>query len=196
MFRPDIDTGAMSPSGKSNPSVRVTPQTLFAEWRFEADGTTEKPDFLLNQPRYRQTKILVAGKNFGCGSSRESAVWALMACNITCVIAPSFGPIFWENCFQNGLLPVQLPDDQVGGIAKLLESADKPEITVDLENCRIELPNEAVISFTLAPERRSALLEGLDEMGELMRCTREFEAFEARDRQERPWLYNGRFAAA
>jgi len=195
MFRQDIDTGAMSPTGK-NAAAKTDPKVLFCEERFEDDGKTEKPDFILNQPRYRQSRIIVAGKNFGCGSSRESAVWALNSFGIRCAIAPSFGPIFWENCFQNGFLPVQLPEEKVEAIARLVETAPDPRMTVDLETCQITLPDGTIQPFTLIAERRTALLEGLDELGELMHCAADCDAFEAEDRKIRPWFYNGRFATA
>jgi 3-isopropylmalate/(R)-2-methylmalate dehydratase small subunit len=195
MFRADIDTGAMSPTGKNN-NAKTDPKILFCEARFEGDGKTEKADFILNQPRYRESKIIIAGKNFGCGSSRESAVWALNSFGIRCAIAPSFGPIFWENCFQNSFLPIQLPDDKVEAIAKLVESAADPTMTVNLETCEITLPDGSIETFSLIAERRTALLEGLDELGELLHSAGDCDAFEAKDRDIRPWFYNGRFATA
>lgn len=195
MFQSDIDTGAMAPTGK-NAAAKTDSRTLFWEWRFEADGKTEKPGFILNHPRYRQAKIIVGGKNFGCGSSRESAVWALLSFGIRCAIAPSFGPIFWENCFQNGVLPIELPEARVQAIAALVEGAPTPEMTIDLEQGRITLPDGSTETFTLIEERRASLLEGLDELGELMRSCDACDAFEARDHHLRPWLYDGRFARA
>jgi 3-isopropylmalate/(R)-2-methylmalate dehydratase small subunit len=148
-----------------------------------------KPDFVLNDPRYAACSIMIAGPNFGCGSSRETAVWALMNYGIRCVIASSFGEIFYENCFQNGLLPVALTRAEVEAIARRVQAAPKPEVTVDLVACRIDLPDGSQYSFSLASDRREALLEGLDEFDILLRKLPDIEAFQARDAEQRPWIF-------
>lgn len=161
----------------------------FEPWRFRRDGS-ENPDFLLNQEPYRRAGILLSGANFGCGSSREGAVWALMGIGIKCVIAPSFSDIFQSNCFQNGLLPVVLPMPEIQAIAD--EVAADPErnpVIVDLAAQTVTTPRGRRLSFDIDPMRREALIEGLDEIGASLRRETEIEGFQARDRQERPWVY-------
>ena len=156
--------------------------------RFVPDGSAN-PDFPPNQARYQGTEILVAGENFACGSSREHAVWALVDWGIRAVIAPSFGDIFYANSFQNGLLPVRLPVAEVNAIAAELESGDTPRITVDLEACTVTTPAGRVVAFSIEPERREALLAGLDEIGITLRDRAQIEDFRRRDEQTRPWIY-------
>ncbi|MCW5730910.1 MAG: 3-isopropylmalate dehydratase small subunit [Alphaproteobacteria bacterium] len=161
----------------------------FEAWRFLPDGS-ENPDFLLNREPYRRAKILLNGVNFGCGSSREGAVWALMGLGIRCVIAPSFGEIFFNNCFQNGVLPVVLPAASVQEIAD--EVAGDPAerlVTVDLEAQQVIAPSGKVHGFEIDPLRRTGLLEGLDEIGLTLRRETEIAAFQARDAKARPWVY-------
>ena len=141
---------------------------LFANLRFHPDGT-EKPDFPLAQPRYRDTQILLAGPNFGCGSSRETAVWSLMEAGIRCVIAPSFGDIFLENAFQNGLLPLRLELPLIERIAQVLAQSNRSEMTVDLQRCVLEVPGMEQIGFDLTADRREAMLAGLDQLSLIMR---------------------------
>ncbi len=159
-------------------------------WAFEAlryleDGG-ENPDFVLNRPAFRQASILVAGDNFGCGSSREGAVWALWAFGIRAVIAPSFGTIFANNCFQNGLLPVAVAEEAVEG---LMAEATGAAFSVDLEACEIRAPSGRIVAFEVEPRRRQALLAGLDEVAATLQREDEIAAFQARDRERRPWLY-------
>ena len=138
---------------------------LFTRWRFNEDGS-EKPDFVLNQPGYREAKILVAGRNFGCGSSREHAPWALDGYGIRCVIAPSFADIFFSNCFQNGLLPVVLPEDAVRQILDKALANPGYQLNIDLESQRIwDNDEEISLSFDVDPFRKNALLNGLDDIG-------------------------------
>lgn len=164
----------------------------FAPLRFLADGS-ENPQFVLNQPGWRGANILVAGANFGCGSSREHAVWALQGMGIECVIAPSFGDIFRSNCFQNGLLPVQLPSDQAQQLLAWLAQehrASRPQqLEVDLEQLSIRWPGGADLAFVLEQRRRHALLEGLDSIGETLAQAAQIDAWQARDRQQRPWIW-------
>jgi 3-isopropylmalate/(R)-2-methylmalate dehydratase small subunit len=147
---------------------------------------------VLNQPRYRKAQILIAGLNFGCGSSREGAVWALMRFGIRCVIAPSFGEIFYSNACQNGLLPVTLAESQVRALADDVSAAPEPIVTVDLVRSVIEPPFGAAIGFNLAADRRSAFLEGLDETSLILRHEAEIDDFQRRARAEQPWLFGAR----
>ncbi len=160
---------------------------LFSEKRFNEDGS-ENPDFVLNKAAYRKAKILVAGDNFGCGSSREHAPWALLDFGITCVISTSFGDIFYNNCFKNGVLPVQVsPED----LEKLFDDADRganATLTVDLEKQEIRGPDGGVVKFEIDPHRKHSLLNGLDEIGVTMQKQTEIESFEAKAKQSRPWV--------
>jgi 3-isopropylmalate/(R)-2-methylmalate dehydratase small subunit len=157
-------------------------------YRFRLDGS-ENPDFVLNQPRYRDAKILITAENFGCGSSREAAVWALAAFGFRCIIGPDFGDIFTNNAFQNGLLLIRLPREQVDSLARELESAPSPGMTVDLQTCTITTPSGRQMAFEIDAERRQALLEGRDEIGMTLVRDAEIEAFQQRDRAARPWIY-------
>lgn len=148
--------------------------------RFRADGS-ENPDFVLNQPRYRGAKILVCGEFFGTGSSREMAVWALAGMGIRCLIAPSYGQIFYGNCFQNGLLPIVLSD--VNDLMR--EAAEGRTFEIDLERQTVN----GKVRFEISPRRRKMLLEGLDELGLTLALEPKIAAFEAADRARRPWIY-------
>jgi 3-isopropylmalate/(R)-2-methylmalate dehydratase small subunit len=164
---------------------------LFANLRYYSDGR-EKPDFPLSHPRYHGAQILLAGPNFGCGSSRETAVWSLMEAGVRCVIAPSFGDIFHDNAFQNGLLPLRLEMAEIERIAEALERSNTSTMTVDLQRCVLEVPGISAIAFNLAEDRRLALLEGVDQLSVIMRSVAEIEVFEQRATQEQPWLYLAR----
>jgi 3-isopropylmalate/(R)-2-methylmalate dehydratase small subunit len=153
---------------------------LFSSWRFKEDGSPN-PDFMLNQPAYQDVKILVAGRNFGCGSSREHAPWALNDYGIRCVIAPSFADIFYNNCFQNGLLPVVLPEEDLRRLMDKLKSNPGTRLTVDLEAQRIwDEDEEVVVSFDLDPFRRDCLLHGLDDIGLTLQHEDQIAVYEAR----------------
>jgi 3-isopropylmalate/(R)-2-methylmalate dehydratase small subunit len=160
----------------------------FEAYRYRPDRT-DNPDFVLNQPRYRDAKILVTGENFACGSSRESAVWALAGFGFRCVIAPSFGDIFTNNAFQNGMLLIRLPNERVDQLATALEGCATPILTVDLHSQIITTPSGAETSFEIDGERRQALLEGRDEIGMTLARVAEIRAFQERDRSARPWIY-------
>lgn len=160
----------------------------FESLRYAQDGADE-PGFVLNQPAYRGASILLAGANFGCGSSREGAVWALMALGIRCIVAPSFGDIFYGNCFQNGLLPVQLPRAEVEALAAQVQAGPGREVTVDLERCVVAGPDGRERGFEIAALRREALLEGLDAIGQTLKRRALIDAYQARDAQRRPWIY-------
>jgi 3-isopropylmalate/(R)-2-methylmalate dehydratase small subunit len=162
-------------------------RNLFDEMRFSQDGR-EKPDFVLNQPAYRSAKILVAGANFGCGSSREHAPWALLDFGIRCVIAPSFADIFYNNSFKNGILPIVLPQEQVD---LLMEDAGKGAnavLTVDLASQTITRPDGQTIAFELDGFRKHCLLNGLDDIGLTMQKQDKIGSFETTRRLSQPWL--------
>ncbi len=158
----------------------------FESLRYLPDGS-ENPGFLLNQPPWRGANILLAAENFACGSSREMAVWALMEMGVRCVIAPSFGDIFYGNCFNNGMLPLRLPAAEVAALAA--EAQSGAEITVDLERQCVLAPSGRRFAFEIEPGRRRTLLEGLDPIAETLARESEIAAFQARDRERRPWLY-------
>ena len=168
---------------------------LFNDVRYNPDGS-EKADFVLNREPYRKAEILVTTENFGCGSSREHAPWALHDFGIRCVIGESFADIFYNNSFKNGLLLIKLPKAE---IAKLLEDAQlgqNARITVDLENQEITRPNGEKIAFDIDPFRKHCLLNGLDDIGLTLKHKPKIDGFEERDRMARPWLYTGQAAAA
>jgi 3-isopropylmalate/(R)-2-methylmalate dehydratase small subunit len=161
----------------------------FEAWRYLPDGS-ESSDFVLNQPPYREAKILLAGNNFACGSSREGAVWALWGFGLRCVIAPSFGPIFFNNCFQNGMLPIILPAAEIRAIVDEIEaSPSQSRMTVDLRNREIVTPHGRRVSFSVDGLRRDALLAGQDEIERTLQREGEINAYQARDRRQRPWIY-------
>ncbi len=163
-------------------------KNLFAELRYEADGR-EKPDFVLNQPAYRKAQILVAGENFGCGSSREHAPWALLDFGIRCVIATSFADIFYNNCFKNGILPIRLPQADVDLLMDDAKRGSNAILTIDLEKQEITGPDGGLVHFEIEPFRKHCLLNGLDDIGLTLQKASSIDAFEARDRLARPWLY-------
>lgn len=161
----------------------------FETLRYRPDGT-ENPEFVLNKPAYRDSAILLAGPNFGCGSSREGAVWALMGAGIRCVIAPSFGDIFFMNCFQNGLLPIALPEEIVKRIAEETEASQGARQTqVDLVAQTVTLPDGETVPFTVDARKRDALLEGLDDIALTLRHKAAIEAWQAKDRASRRWAW-------
>ena len=159
---------------------------LFAALRYDAKG--EKTDFVLNRAPYDKAEILVAGENFGCGSSREHAPWALLDFGIRCVIAPSFADIFFNNCFKNGILPIVVPPEIH---AKLLDDAGRganARISVDLEKQEIRGPDGGVFKFQVDPFRKHCLLNGLDDIGLTMQKGPAIDAFEAKRAQTQPWM--------
>jgi 3-isopropylmalate/(R)-2-methylmalate dehydratase small subunit len=160
---------------------------LFHDLRVRADGS-ENPDFFLNQPQWRGARILVAGENFGCGSSREGAVWALEGWGFRTWIAPSFGEIFEENTLKNGLLPVRLPAERVARIRAQLAARPGAELTIDLRAQTIALPDGSVERFELDPFRKECLLNGWDDIDLTLRQEAAILAYEARQRTETPWL--------
>ncbi len=189
MMKDNIDTDVIIPAKRLVGHKRDELGAFaFEAFRYRPDRS-DNPDFILNQPRYRDAKILVAGENFACGSSRESAVWALAGFGFRCVIAPSFGDIFTNNAFQNGMLLIRLPKEQVERLAVELEASAKPAMTIDLEGRTVTAPSGAQTPFEIDPERRQALLEGRDEIGMTLARDAEVVAFQKRDRVARPWIY-------
>ncbi|HKL04483.1 MAG TPA: 3-isopropylmalate dehydratase small subunit [Roseovarius sp.] len=160
---------------------------LFDEMRYDDDGK-EIPDFVLNKPQYRETEILVAGDNFGCGSSREHAPWAIKDFGIRCVIAPSFADIFFNNCFKNGILPIALPQDQIDVLMKDAEKGSNARMTVDLENQTVTTSDGEVFSFEVEQFKKHCLLEGLDDIGLTMEKAAAIDTFEAQAVSARPWV--------
>ena len=159
---------------------------LFAELRYQDDGS-ENPGFVLNQPAYRKAKILVAGDNFGCGSSREHAPWALLDFGIRCVISTSFADIFYNNCFQNGILPIAVSPEN---LAKLFDDAERganATLTIDLARQEIRGPDGGTIKFDIDANRKHRLLNGLDDIGLTMEKKSKIENFEKKAADKRPW---------
>jgi 3-isopropylmalate/(R)-2-methylmalate dehydratase small subunit len=183
----NVDTDMVIPKNY----LKVTERTglgkhLFAEMRFNADGS-ERPDFVLNRPAWRQAEILIAFENFGCGSSREHAPWALRDFGIRCVIAPSFADIFFNNCFKNGILPLVLPKAVCVELIDDAERGANATLTIDLEAQALTRPDGERIAFEVEPSRRSRLLEGLDEIGATVAKAHRIDVFEARVRRSQPW---------
>jgi 3-isopropylmalate/(R)-2-methylmalate dehydratase small subunit len=160
---------------------------LFDEMRYDENGN-EKPGFVLNQPAWREAQILVAGDNFGCGSSREHAPWAIKDFGIRCVIAPGFADIFFNNCFKNGILPIVLPQEKVDILMKDAEKGANARMSVDLENQVITTSDGEEIAFEVDPFRKHCLLEGLDDIGLTLEKATAIDGFESRMAQERPWV--------
>jgi 3-isopropylmalate/(R)-2-methylmalate dehydratase small subunit len=171
-------------------SVRGTlGKWAFGSLRYLPDGT-ENPEFILNREPYRQAEILVTGPNFGCGSSREGAVWSLQELGIRAIIGSGFGDIFFANCFQNGILPIIVDKEIVDGLAAEVEHTQGAgRISVDLEEQTITSPSGKTHRFEIDPRRRAGLLEGLDEIALTLRRDHEIRAFQATDRDERPWIH-------
>ena len=195
LMRQNVNTDIIIPIHR----LRDVPQAelgayAFEPWRYLPDGS-ENPEFFLHQPAYRGAQIVVAGDNFACGSSREGAVWAMMGMGVRCVIAPSFGPIFFNNCFQNGGLPIQLPRAEVEAIASELEAATRPgsnhepRLSVDLQKREVVTPSGRRITFHVDGIRRDALLQGLNEVALTLTREAEIAAHQAKARASTPWLY-------
>ncbi len=159
---------------------------LFAEKRYHDDGG-EHPDFVLNQPAYRNATILVAGDNFGCGSSREHAPWALLDYGIRCVISTSFGDIFYNNCFKNGILPIKVSHENLEKLFDDVERGANATLTIDLEAQEVHGPDGDVIRFEIDPHRKHCLLHGLDDIGLTLEKALKIAAFEETAKLNRPW---------
>jgi len=160
---------------------------LFSEQRYKDDGS-ENPDFILNKPAYRKSKILVAGDNFGCGSSREHAPWALLDFGIRCVISTSFGDIFYNNCFKNGILPIRVSQEDLD---KLFDDADRGSnatLSIDLEKQEIRGPDGGTVKFEIDAHRKHCLLNGLDDIGLTMEKKKSIDTYEGKAKELMPWL--------
>jgi 3-isopropylmalate/(R)-2-methylmalate dehydratase small subunit len=162
---------------------------LFANWRYLNDGKPN-PDFVLNKPRYQGSSILLAGDNFGCGSSREHAPWAIGEYGFRCLIAPSFADIFYNNCFNNSILPVTLDESIVEELFAEVEATVGYRLSVDLEAQTVTTPSGRVFRFDIDSFKKQALLQGLDNIGWTLSHDDDISAYEARRRQEAPWLFN------
>jgi 3-isopropylmalate/(R)-2-methylmalate dehydratase small subunit len=183
----NVDTDMVIPKNYLKGTERTgLGKHLFAELRFNEDGS-ERPDFVLNRPAWRRAEILIAFENFGCGSSREHAPWALRDFGIRCVIAPSFADIFFNNCFKNGILPLVLPKAVCAQLIDDAERGANAVLTIDLETQELTRPDGERIAFEIEPSRRSRLLEGLDEIGATVAKADRIDAFEMRLRQSQPW---------
>jgi 3-isopropylmalate/(R)-2-methylmalate dehydratase small subunit len=195
-------TGLVAPLNRTNVNTdEITParflktikrtgfaEALFANWRFLSDGKPN-PEFVLNFPRYQGASILLTGDNFGCGSSREHAPWSLREYGFRCIIAPSFADIFYNNCFNNGILPVTLDETTVEELFKDVESAEGYQLTVDLAAQTVTTPSGRVLRFDIDQFRKQALLKGLDNIGWTLSHGDEIAVYEARRKQEAPWLF-------
>ena len=200
MEKVDVITGAAAPLLRENVDTDViiriermtgTSKQSMGQWaletlRFLPDGSPD-PDCVLNHPAFAHAPILLAGANFGCGSSREAAVWALMGAGFRCVIAPSFSEIFAGNCFQNGLLPVILPEPALRHLASLCGGG--APLRVDLEQQSVLAPDGGMLRFKIDQRRRASLLGGLDEIAQTLLLSGEIAAFQRRDRLDRPWIW-------
>jgi len=192
LLRDNIDTDTIIPSREiKSVSKRGLADGLFAGWRYRAAaGRVTEPTFVLNQARFAGAAILLAGDNFGCGSSREHAVWALVDYGFRAILAPSFAPIFHDNCINNGVLALCLPRATVAALAAtLLEVPGEPTLTIDLERQELAAPATSLITFSMDVDARLRLLEGLDAIDLSLRKLTDLDAFYRRDRQDRPWVY-------
>jgi len=184
---PNIDTDKIIPKQYLKTIERTgLGRYLFDDLRFTPDRK-ERPEFVLNQPAWRKAAILIAGENFGCGSSREHAPWALLDFGIYCVIAPGYADIFYNNCFKNGVLPLVLPKDKVGILMR--DAQDKKNLTVDLPGQKVLRDNGEAFSFVIDPFRKHCLMHGLDDIGLTLEHEKAITAFENAQNADQPWLY-------
>ena len=163
-------------------------KSLFFEMRYD-DAGREKPDFVLNKPAYRKARILVAGDNFGCGSSREHAPWALLDFGIRCVISTSFADIFYNNCFKNGILPIKVPKEDLDKLMDDAQRGANATLTVDLAKQEIRGPAGGCVAFAIDPFRKQCLLEGLDDIGLTLKKADAIAVFEEKQKLTQPWVY-------
>lgn len=193
LLRANIDTDAIIPSREMKRVSREgMGEGLFAAWRYsDVKARTPEPDFALNQPAYANARILATGKNFGCGSSREHAVWALQEFGIRAIIAPDFGAIFERNCFSNGLLPLRLNEAEIEHIISAC-SLDPQSLqpTIDLQQQQVDLPGGEIIRFTVPQVQREMLLNGWDPVDRTLQLRDRIDVFFERDQKNRPWVYD------
>jgi len=188
----NIDTDAIIPSREiKSVSKKGLEDGLFAEWRYLSLKTRkENPEFILNQEPYRRASLILTGENFGCGSSREHAVWALYQWGIRAIVAPSFGSIFYNNCIQNGMLPVLLKKEKIRELQIFVQfNPAVNQLTVDLKDATIIAGSDIRYSFEIEPSNQENLLQGLDAIGSTLKMMPSIEAFEENDHQTRPWVY-------
>ena len=185
----NVDTDKIIPADHMKTVKRTgLGKWLFAEMRYNADGS-ENADFVLNNAAYRDSKILVAGENFGCGSSREHAPWAILDFGIRCVIAPSFADIFFNNCFKNGILPIVLPQAEIDKLMDDAERGSNAILTIDLEAQEIQGPDGGSIPFDVDPFRKHCLLNGLDDVSLTLQQDDKISSFEQQQAGGQPWLH-------
>jgi 3-isopropylmalate/(R)-2-methylmalate dehydratase small subunit len=192
LLRINVDTDAIIPSREmKRVSKTGLSEGLFAGWRYQSPGSrAENPDFILNREPWRKAQILLSGINFGCGSSREHAVWALHEWGIRAILAPSFGSIFQGNCVRNGIVPVVIDNAVIEGLAQKIEADPHGfRLTVDLENCRVSTSQGESWPFTIPDADREMLLEGLDSIAVTLKRDAAILAYRDRDRARRPWIY-------
>ena len=188
----NIDTDAIIPSREiKSVSKKGLEDGLFAEWRYlSLKPRKENPAFILNQEPYRRASFILTGENFGCGSSREHAVWALYQWGIRAIVAPSFGSIFYNNCIQNGILPVLLETEKIRELQTFVElNPAVNQLTVDLKDTTIIAGSDIRYSFEIEPSNQQNLLQGLDTIGSTLKMMASIEAFEENDHRIRPWVY-------
>ena len=184
----NIDTDRIIPKNYLKTIKRTGLGTaLFAEVRYDEQGK-ENPDFVLNKPAYRKAEIIVAGDNFGCGSSREHAPWALLDFGIRCVISTSFADIFFNNSFKNGILPIKLPQSDVDKLMADAGRGANATLTIDLEKQEIRRPDGEIITFDIDSFRKHCLLNGLDDIGLTLQHEKQIDAYESRQNADKPWL--------
>lgn len=189
LMQENVNTDAIIPADWLRSVDADHAEGLFGRWRYLEDGR-ENPDFVLNQAPYRNARILVAGSNFGCGSSRENAVWALAAYGIRCVMAPSFGDIFRENCVKNGVLPIVLAQAEIDAlVAEFAAVNDSPEMEIDLVKRQIKTPLSRAFEFSIEAPVRDFLLAGMDEIDRTLAHMTAIQTFQSEDRISRPWAY-------
>ncbi|MCL4460298.1 MAG: 3-isopropylmalate dehydratase small subunit [Nitrospirae bacterium] len=188
--RANIDTDAIIPKQFLKTIKRTgLGVSLFYDWRYLADGKTPNPEFVLNRERYRNTRILVARQNFGSGSSREHAPWALLDFGIRSILAPSFADIFYNNCFKNGILPVRLSEEQIDRLFREIPEQSGYRIAVDLPSQTVTLPDQTRWTFDIDPFRKKCLLEGLDDIALTLSHKDRIAEYEGRRKAEAPWLF-------
>ena len=185
----NINTDAVIPATYLRSPSADLGAGLFARWRYEENGTP-LGDFVLNREPFDRARILIAGANFGCGSSREAAVWALLRFGIRCVVAPSFADIFYENSFRNGLLPAIVTPGVLDAMLKVSLKPDGASFAVDLAACTLTSPDGAVFAFSIPPTRRDAMVRGDDDIATTLREESHIAAFTSTDRRSRPWIYS------
>ncbi|EFH87069.1 3-isopropylmalate dehydratase small subunit [Ktedonobacter racemifer] len=196
-------TGLVAPLDRTNVNTdEITParflktirrsgfaSALFANWRYQGDDKTPNPEFVLNQPRYQGASILLSNDNFGCGSSREHAPWAILEYGFRCLIAPSFADIFYNNCFNNGMLPITLDEATVRQLFSEVETQEGYTLRVDLAAQTVTKPDGGILRFEIDTFKKHALLNGLDNIGWTLSHTTDISDYEQRRREEAPWLF-------